>query len=113
MWNMRDDVRRIKHKFHARPVVEDGHHFPSKLEWKLYKQLLLQQRSGEVLFFLRQVPFHLPGGTKYVLDFLVFYASGDVRALDAKGMETETFKLKKKMVEEIYPIEIEVVKKVN
>jgi hypothetical protein len=104
--------QRIKHKFHAKPVEEDGHHFPSKLEWKLYKQLLLQQKAGEVLFFLRQVPFHLPGGVKYVLDFLVFYTNGEVKALDAKGMETDTFTLKKKMVEDLYPIEILVIKKV-
>ena len=103
---------RIKHKFHAKPVQEDGHHFPSKLEWKLYNQLLLQQKAGEVLFFLRQVPFHLPGGVKYVLDFLVFYTNGEVKALDAKGMETDTFTLKKKMVEDLYPIEILVIKKV-
>jgi hypothetical protein len=102
---------RFRHKFKAKPVTDDGHHFPSKLEWEYYKQLELQQRNGEVVFFLRQVPFHLPGGVKYVVDYVVFYSDGSVRFVDVKGMETSEFKMKKKLVEAIYPVEIEVVKR--
>lgn len=103
----------LRHKFKATPVDDDGHHFPSKLEWSFYKSLLLQQKAGQVLFFLRQVPFHLPGGVKYLADFLIFYADGTVRIVDVKGVETSEFKLKKKMVEAIYPVEIDVVKREN
>lgn len=102
--------RVVRHKYHAKPMVNDGIRFDSKGEAKLYDQLKLQQKSGEVLFFLRQVPIHLPGGTKLVIDFQVFYSSGLVRFLDYKGMETDGFKIKKREVEALYPIEIELVK---
>lgn len=69
--------------------------------------------SGEVIFFLRQVPFHLPGNVRYVVDFVEFLASGQVDFVDVKGMETPEFKLKKKQVECLYPIEIKIVKKVS
>ena len=64
------------------------------------------QKIGDVLFFLRQVPFHLPGGVKYVCDFLIFWANGTVTIEDVKGFKTEIYKAKKKMVEDIYPITI-------
>ncbi|VVC76026.1 hypothetical protein AQUSIP_13270 [Aquicella siphonis] len=101
----------VTHKFKAKPVVYDGQHFASKLEWQYHTRLELQKKAGEVLFFLRQVPFHLPGGVKYVTDFVVFYADGNVRFIDIKGMETAQFKAKVKMVEALYPVTIEVVKR--
>lgn len=76
-----------------------------------YHRLLFLKRSGHVLFFLRQVPFHLPGNTKYVCDFQVFNSDGTVCFVDVKGFETTEFKLKKKQVEAIYPITIEIIRK--
>lgn len=98
-----------KHKFNAKATVVDGIRFDSKKEAQFYRDLKLLQRTGEVLCFLRQVPLHLPGNTKLVIDFLVFNTDGSVRFVDVKGMETETFKIKKRMVEELYPIEVEIV----
>jgi hypothetical protein len=105
--------RFTKHKFKAKPVKDDEHHFPSKLEWAYYNRLKVLQQAGHVLFFLRQVPFHLPGGVKYVIDFVEFHASGDVRFTDVKGLETNEFIAKKKMVEALYPVTIDVVKREN
>ena len=101
----------MKHKFRAKAVQDDGHHFPSKLEHRHYQKLLLLKKAGEVIFFLRQVPFHLPGGTKYVVDFQVFWSDGRISFIDSKGVETGMFKMKKKMVEALYPVEIELWKK--
>lgn len=98
-----------KHKFNAQPAHRDGQRFDSLKEARYYDQLKLRQQAGEVITFLRQVPFHLPGGVRYVVDFQVFYADGTVAFLDVKGMETPMFKAKKKMVEAVYPVEIEVV----
>jgi len=100
----------MRHKFHAKSTECDGIKFASKAEARYYGQLKLRQRAGEVVFFLRQVPIHLPGEVRYVMDFLVFESSGEVRMVDVKGMETEVFKAKKRMVEALYPITIEVVK---
>lgn len=104
-------IRIHKHKFNAVRTECNGIKFDSKLEAKYYSDLLLRQRSGEVIFFLRQVPIHLTGGTKLVVDFLEFHADGTVHFVDTKGVETSDFKIKKREVEAVYPIEIEVVKK--
>lgn len=45
--------------------------------------------------FLRQVPFHLPGGVKYLADFVVFTASGVVEVVDVKGVRTTEYKIKR------------------
>lgn len=96
----------IKHKFKARRTNVDGIKFSSKKEANRYNILKLLQKSGDILFFLRQVPFHLPGGVKYVCDFLIFWANGIVTIEDVKGFKTEIYKAKKKMVEALYPVEI-------
>jgi len=96
-----------RHKFNAVRTERDGIKFPSKKEAKAYEQLKLRKAAGEVLFFLRQVPLHLAGGVRYVVDFLVFFVDGSCRFYDAKGMRTPLYIAKKKMVEAEYPIKIE------
>jgi len=96
----------LKHKFKAKPVESDGIKFASKKEYKRYTELKLLQKYGEVLFFLRQTPFHLQGGVKYVCDYLVFWTNGEVTIEDVKGFKTPIYILKKKQVEQLYPITI-------
>lgn len=97
----------IRHKFNAVRTESDGYKFASKKEAKRYKELKLLQQCGDVVFFLIQVPFRLPGGVKYIVDFEIFWANGEVTFEDVKGFETDTFKMKRKMVEELYaPIKI-------
>lgn len=102
-------MKRQKHKYFAKPEHVDGLRFDSKKEAKYYRELKLRQRSGEVVFFLRQVPFHLPGNVTYRVDFQEFMSDGSIRFVDIKGYETKEFIMKKKMVEDLYPVEIEVV----
>ena len=99
----------VKHKFGAVKCQSDGIKFPSRLERDYYEQLKLRQKSGDVLFFLRQPVFDLPGGVKYLCDFAVYLADGTVEFVDTKGLDTPISKLKRKQVEEIYPIEIKIV----
>jgi hypothetical protein len=106
------NMKIVKHKFHAKPEVVDDMHFSSKLEASYYKYLKILQKNGDVVFFLRQVPFQLPGNTKYVVDFVQFMNDGTVLFVDCKGLETEIFKLKKRQVEELYPITITIVRSV-
>ena len=98
---------RYRHKYNAVRTERDGFKFDSKKEAKYYDDLKLLQQSGELLFFIRQVPFHLPGNVRYVLDFVEFYKNGDVRFVAVKGMITPTYSMKKKLVEASYPIKIE------
>lgn len=102
--------KRHRHKFNAVKAESDGITFSSKAERAYYNRLKYLQQSGEVIFFLRQVPFFLPGNTKYIVDFQIFYADGTISFVDVKGVSTPMFTLKKKQVEDIYPIIIEVVK---
>lgn len=81
----------------------DGIVFDSKKEMRFYLQL---KQDPDVLFFLRQVPFHLPAGVKYLADFLIFFKDGSYSVVDCKGMKTAMYKLKKKQVEAIYPVKI-------
>lgn len=104
--------RKIKHKFGAKPTHINGIRFDSKIESKYYQKLLMLQKSGELLFFLRQVPIHLPGKTKLVIDFQEFWADGTVRFVDIKGVETEVFKIKKRQVEALYPFDLTIIKEV-
>ena len=96
----------LKHKFKAKPTTIDEIKFSSQKEAKRYNDLKILQKLGEVLFFLRQVAFPLDGSTKYICDFLVFWANGEVTVEDVKGMKTPMYILKKKQVENKYPFEI-------
>ena len=97
---------KLKHKFNAKPVTDDGIRFASKKEHKRYLELKKLEEIKEVLFFFRQTPIHLPGNVKYVLDFVVFWANGEITFEDVKGMKTPIYNIKKKQVESIYPINI-------
>jgi hypothetical protein len=100
---------KVRHKFHAVQTECDGIKFSSKKEARYYQALKLRVAAGQVVFFLRQVPIHLPGGVKMVVDFQEFLADGTVRFVDTKGVETESFKAKRRIVEALYPFKIETV----
>lgn len=87
--------------------VVDGINFASTKEANRYEQLQLLRRNGAVRFFLMQVPFRLPGNVKYLLDFMIFWSDGQVTFEDCKGMITDVYRIKKKQVEDLYPITIE------
>jgi hypothetical protein len=93
-------------KYGNKKVTIHGHAFDSKKEANYYLQLLARQQADEVAMFLMQVPIALPGGIKYVIDFVVFLADGTVEWVDVKGMKTDVYRLKKRQVEELYPIGI-------
>jgi hypothetical protein len=95
-----------KNKYHAKPVIINGIRFSSQKEGKRYQELLYARKSGDCLWFLRQVPFHLDGGVKYLADFLVFWKDGKVTVEDVKGFRTPVYRVKRGWVESKYPIEI-------
>jgi len=98
-------------KYNNQPTTVDGIRFDSKKEARYYEQLKIRQKLGEVWYWLRQVPIHLPDGTKYVVDFLVFFKDPErlPEYVDVKGKETQVFRLKKRAVEHHYPIRLKLV----
>lgn len=99
---------RKKHKFNAVRCESNGVKFPSKLERTYYDRLVEAKKFGSIQYFLRQVPFYLPGNTKYVVDFMIV-TSNDVEFIDVKGKMTPMSNLKIKQVEDLYPIKIKIV----
>jgi hypothetical protein len=111
-------------KYHVADKADrtaDGIVFASKKEMNRYLELRMLQKVGAVAFFLRQVPFHLPGKTKYLADFLVVWNQfrfglnnpmhypwwkERMSIEDTKGCRTEVYRLKKRQVEELYPVKI-------
>ena len=57
----------------------DGIEFDSQLEMRRYKELKILKAAGEIKYFLRQIPFHLPGGIVSRVDFGVVYPSGQAQ----------------------------------
>jgi hypothetical protein len=93
-------------KYNRSPKEErttEGIIFDSKKEMNYYLQL---KQNPDISFFLRQVPFHLPGKVKYRADFMVVYPDNRIEFIDVKGMRTDMYKLKKKQVESLYPVKI-------
>lgn len=100
-------MRRHRHKYNAVKTELDGIKFDSKKEARYYTELKLRVRTKEIIFFLRQVPFDLPGNVKYRVDFQEFHTDGTIHFTDVKGVRTTDFIMKKKQVEALYPVEIE------
>ncbi len=99
---------RPKNKYNAKKTVVDGYKFDSQKEARYYTQLKIRAMpGGDVLYFLRQVPFHLPGNVTYRVDFQVFYTDGRISYIDVKGKITKAFIRDKKQVEALYPVTIE------
>ena len=95
-------MRQLRHKYNAVSVERDGFRFSSKKEGRRYDELKLLQKAGEVVWFMMQPPFYLPG-SKYVADFMVFWADGTVTVEDVKGFLTPVYKAKKRQMAIYYP----------
>lgn len=115
----REAVRKPKkNKFGARKTVVDGITFASRAEAKFYSQLKLREQAREVGLVELQRPFALigPDGmliTTYRCDFAFYdYVEDRFRVLDVKGgkaTQTDTFRLKRKMMKSFLGIDVEVV----
>lgn len=104
-------VKHLYHKYLNKPCEHDGIKFASKLEGSFYLLVKKHKENGDILFFLRQVPFVLPGNIRYLVDFCLFMDDGHVVFVDVKGVDTPVSSLKIKQVEHIYPVNIEIFRK--
>ena len=99
-----------RQKYGNRRVEVDGLKFDSRHEADYYFGALLPRwRAGELRLLARQVPFDLPGGIRYVADFVTVDRDGAVAVIDAKSEATRrirTYINKKKQMRAIWRIEI-------
>ena len=102
MWKSKSKYRNV-------PTVIDGLRFSSKAEAARYSELRLLQAANQVRWFIRQPRFDLGNGIVYVADYLVVWNADEttfsdtrVTVEDVKGIETDVFKLKRKLFEAQY-----------
>lgn len=94
--------------------IYNGILYASKKELLKAQELDLQVNAGEIDFWLRQIPFMLPGGVIYRLDFMTFTEVEtlplyEIHYIEVKGKELALGRTKRKQSEAIYNISIEVV----
>lgn len=110
-------------KYNAKKVEVDGIKFDSKVEAEYYLHLKEQVDTGEIQGFERQVKmtlqdsFYLEGvkgkirAITYVVDFKITEKDGSITYIDVKGIETDVFKMKRKMFMNRYRTPLVTVKK--
>jgi hypothetical protein len=98
---------RKKNKYHAKKQTYDGIKFDSTLEAKVYEELLWQQKAGDIVEIKRQVKIPLMVNrilvTTYFCDFRVIDKHGQVKYIEAKGLELPAWKIKKKLFLALLP----------
>lgn len=110
-------------KYNAKKVEIDGIKFDSKAEGDYYLHLKQQVSERQILGFERQKRMLLQEGFSvegvkgkirpifYVVDFIITENDGTLTYVDVKGMETDVFKLKKKLFMKRYNTALLKVKK--
>lgn len=100
-------------KYHNKRVTVDGLTFDSVKEASRYQELRLLERAGKITGLNRQLRIEIIPKTKlyracyYVADFVYFdKRTGKTVYEDTKGMRTEVYKLKRKLLYWRHGIEV-------
>ena len=102
-------------KYNNQKIRVSGEVFDSEREYNRWCELRLLERSGIICNLQRQVKFRLIDSQKtperterpcdYIADF-VYYENGNRVVEDCKGMRTDVYKIKRKLMLEKYNISI-------
>lgn len=107
---MRKSFGQSLSKFGNTKVEYDGHKFDSKKECEYYKQLKVFEKAGQIsnlelqpVFLLQEKYRDVQGKAvreiTYIADFrYIETCSGKSITIDVKGLKTEVYKLKKKLL---------------
>ena len=99
-------------KYGARKTTVNGITFDSRHEALRYIELTYLQRTGQIRDLRLQVTFELlpkqgkERAVKYIADFVYTDRAGETVVEDAKGLKTDVYRLKKKMMRYFHGIEI-------
>lgn len=95
-------------KYGNKKVIVNGHKFDSKMEADYYRYLYIAKSKGEIKDFqvhtkiTLQPAFRYNGkavaAITYTPDFIVFHNNGEVDYIDVKGVKTNEFRIKEKML---------------
>ena len=98
-------------KYRAQPVEIDGIRFASKKEGRRYKELCLRKIAGEIDALELQPSYQIILNDRKICKYIADFRYQD-KVLgrevieDVKGVRTPLYKLKKKLVEAQYNIEV-------
>lgn len=114
---LNNSITTKQNKYHNKKVQYDEMTFDSKKEYSYYLKYKLMEQVGEIKDLKMQVPFTLIETFKlqdktyrktiYKADFTFIDKEGKYHVVDVKGMRTDVYKLKKKLMAWKYGIEIE------
>jgi hypothetical protein len=98
-----EEPEKRKHKFGAERTEFSGYSFASKGEARLYAQLKLEERAGEIEIVQTQQKVELiedppQARIDYYADFVIFdKALGETVWIEYKGFETPEWRLKRRL----------------
>lgn len=119
-------------KYHSKKITCDGESFDSKKEFRRWQALWLLERAGQIKDLKRQVKFELippqyetvarysqktgkrlkdekkflEHGCYYIADFVYSRPDGSVVVEDSKGVRTDAYIIKRKLMLRIHGIKI-------
>lgn len=113
MENQNKQVKGKRSKYSAKKTEIDGIVFDSKIESQFYLYLKELKSTDKISDFSLQPKFELVPTFKkngrtnraitYTADFEITLKDGNVIIVDTKGMETDVFKIKRKLFDWYYP----------
>lgn len=101
-----------RQKYNNRKTVVDNITFDSMREAERYSELKLLARAGEITQLRRQVPYTLipkQDGERacvYIADFVYRDRTGREVVEDVKGVKTDVYKLKRKLMKWVHGITV-------
>lgn len=115
MMNIRGIGATHRNKYRNKKTEYNGVMYDSKKEALYAYHLTMRQRAHDIKSWERQIaiPLIVNGKKicKYVADFRVVYNDDTEEYIEVKGFETAVYKLKKKLLEALYPdVKLTVVK---
>ncbi len=104
------DKKPKRSKYGNKKVTVDGMKFDSQHEAAVYQDLMARVKAGDLKVVCRQVPFDLPGGIRYIADFVAITHDMRVEGVyDAKSEITRrdrTYINKKKQMKACWDVDI-------
>lgn len=97
-------------KYNAKKTEVDGYLFDSRAEARRYQELKILEQAGEITALELQPKFSVYVNRQHICnykaDFRYLTRTGECVTEDVKGVKTAVYRLKKKLVEASYGIEI-------
>ena len=101
-------------KYGAKKIKDPatGYVFDSKKEYNRWRELRILERAGKIIGLKRQVKYELipkqdgERACNYVADFVYIDADGNTVVEDTKGVRTDAYRIKKKLMLWVHGIKI-------